>query len=106
MANSNIKDLIFEHGQRYVREVLADHLREEGFISKNDVHWYRLINNQILQYIFFHTSHTFFRFSWKYHTVVTHYLRFRNSPKVYICSLQAILPQITKRRNIPGAALQ
>jgi len=60
MANSNIKDLIFEHGQRYVREVLADHLREEGFISKNDVHWYRLINNQILQSIFFHTSNTFF----------------------------------------------
>ena len=56
----NVKELIFEHGQRYVTEVLADSLREEGFISNNDVHWYRLVNTQIVQSIFFQTPFTFF----------------------------------------------
>jgi hypothetical protein len=46
--------------QRYIREVFADRLRQEGFASyKNqDIHWYRLVNNEVVQAVYFVTRHT------------------------------------------------
>ena len=41
--------MLFEHTQRFMREVMAERLREEGFVSYKgeDIHWYRLVNNDI-----------------------------------------------------------
>lgn len=51
---------LFEHAQRYMREVMAPRLREEGFVSYKgeDIHWYRLVNNEVVQAIYFGTRHT------------------------------------------------
>lgn len=51
---------LFEHAQRYVREVMADRLREEGFVSYKgeDIHWYRLVDNKVVHAIYFCTRHT------------------------------------------------
>lgn len=55
MANNS---QLFEHTQRYVREVMAERLRAEGFSSYKgeDIHWFRLINNEVIQSIYFATS--------------------------------------------------
>ena len=55
MANNN--QLQTEHIQRLVRELFADRLRQEGFVSyKNqDIAWYRLVNQEVLQTIYFYT---------------------------------------------------
>ena len=54
MANNS---QLFEHTQRYVREVMADTLRAAGFSSYKgeDIHWYRLVNNEVVQSIYFAT---------------------------------------------------
>lgn len=46
---------LFEHMQRYTREVFADRLRKEGFSSYKgqDVHWYRIVNNEVIQAVYF-----------------------------------------------------
>lgn len=51
---------LFEHTQRYIREVMADRLRAEGFVSYKgeDIHWYRLINNEVVHAVYFITRHT------------------------------------------------
>lgn len=50
---------LFEHAQIYIREVMADRLRSEGFVSykSEDIHWYRLVNNEVIQTIYFVTRH-------------------------------------------------
>ena len=50
---------LFEHAQRYIREVFASRLREEGFSSYkgDDIHWYRLINNEVVHAVYFTTRH-------------------------------------------------
>ena len=59
MANNN--QLQTEHIQRLVRALFADRLRQEGFVSyKNqDVAWYRLVNQEVLQTIYFYTIDSF-----------------------------------------------
>jgi len=46
---------LFEHMQRYTREVFAECLRKEGFSSYKgqDIHWYRIMNNEVIQAIYF-----------------------------------------------------
>ena len=46
---------LFEHMQRYTREVFAERLRKEGFSSYKgqDIHWYRIVNNEVIQAIYF-----------------------------------------------------
>lgn len=50
---------LFEHMQRYTREVFAEHLRKEGFSSYKgqDVHWYRIVNNEVVQAVYFVAFH-------------------------------------------------
>lgn len=50
---------IFEHMQRYTREVFAERLRQEGFSSYRgqDIHWYRLVNNEVIQAVYFVAFH-------------------------------------------------
>lgn len=50
---------LFYHVQRFVREVFADRLREAGFSSYKgeDVHWFRLVNGQVIQGVYFVTRH-------------------------------------------------
>ena len=57
MAKSSV---LFEHAQRYAQEVMAPRLREEGFVSYKgeDLHWYRLVNNEIVQAVYLGTRHT------------------------------------------------
>lgn len=51
---------LFEHIQRFVREVMADTLHAAGFSSYKgeDIHWYRIVNNEVVQSIYFVSSHT------------------------------------------------
>ena len=51
---------LFEHTQRYVREVMADRLRSEGFVSykDEDIHWYRLVDNEVIHAVYFITRST------------------------------------------------
>ena len=46
---------LFEHMQRYTREVFAERMRKEGFSSYkgHDIHWYRLVNNEVIQAVYF-----------------------------------------------------
>lgn len=55
----NISEL-FEHVQRYTREIFAERLREEGFSSYKgqDIHWYRLVNGEVVHAVYFVTQHT------------------------------------------------
>ena len=56
------QSLLFSHVQRYVREVYADQLRQAGFISyRNEgVHWYRLVNGDVLHGVYFVTRYPAF----------------------------------------------
>lgn len=58
MANVT-KSELFEHEQRYLQEIFAERLRQEGFLSykRENIHWYRLVNNQVVQAIYFVTRH-------------------------------------------------
>lgn len=51
---------LFEHTQRYVREVMADRLRAEGFVSYKgeDIHWYKRINDDVVHAVYFVTRHS------------------------------------------------
>ncbi len=50
---------LFKHMQRYTSEVFAEHLRREGFFSYKgqDVHWYRLVNKEVIQAVYFVAFH-------------------------------------------------
>lgn len=50
--------IVNEHAQNYIRAVMADRLRSEGFVSRGgkDFHWYRLVNNDVVQAVYFHTQ--------------------------------------------------
>ena len=50
----------YDHMQRYVRAVFAERLRQAGFSSYKgeDIHWYRLIDGQVVQAVYFVSSHT------------------------------------------------
>lgn len=50
---------LFAHMQKYTREVFAARLREEGFSSYKgqDIHWYRLVNNEVVQSVHFVPFH-------------------------------------------------
>lgn len=54
------QNALFEHAQRYIREVMAPRLKEEGFVSYKgeDIHWYRLVSNEVVQAVCFTTRHT------------------------------------------------
>lgn len=54
----NFKNQLLDHGQRYVRAVMAERLRQEGFISRDgkDIHWYRVINREVVQTVCFFTN--------------------------------------------------
>ena len=56
MAHDKTK-VLNENAQNYVRAVMADHLRREGYVSKDgmDLQWYRVINGDVLQAVFFYT---------------------------------------------------
>ena len=58
--------MLFEHTQRFMREVMAGRLRKEGFVSYKgeDIHWYRLVNNEVIQTIYFVTRHTSLQGNW------------------------------------------
>ena len=49
---------ILEASQQYIRAVFADRLREEGFVSPNscDFMWYRVVNQEVINSIFFYTG--------------------------------------------------
>lgn len=50
---------LFDHVQRFVREVFSHRLREAGFSSYKgeDVHWFRLVNGEVIQSVYFVTRH-------------------------------------------------
>lgn len=45
------------HAQNYVRAIMAEELRQRGFVSKNgmDLHWYRIIDGKVIQTVLFYT---------------------------------------------------
>lgn len=59
MSKPSKKEL-FEHVQRFVREVFAQRLKEAGFVSymNEDIHWYRIVNGNVIHAIYFVTRHT------------------------------------------------
>ena len=56
------KNELFSHVQKFVREVYAEQLKEAGFHSYRDegVHWFRLVNDEVIQTVYFVTRHTTF----------------------------------------------
>ncbi|MBQ3505023.1 MAG: hypothetical protein IJA75_10040 [Oscillospiraceae bacterium] len=56
MAQDKMK-ILNEHAKNYIHAVMADSLRQEGYVSKDekDLHWYRVINGDVLQAVFFYT---------------------------------------------------
>ena len=57
MEQISKKQQVDLHVQRYVRAVMAERLRNEGFVSRDgrDIFWYRVIDNQVVQSVLFHT---------------------------------------------------
>lgn len=53
--NDNVLDV---HAQKYIQSVMAEELRKRGFVSKDgmDLHWYRMVNDTVLQTVFFYTQ--------------------------------------------------
>lgn len=49
------KGILFAHAQCYIREVMADRLRSEGFVSGDgeDIHWFRIIGGNVMHAIYF-----------------------------------------------------
>jgi hypothetical protein len=60
MGKATPKGVLLQHAQNYVRAVMADRLREEGFVSKDgeDVYWYRVVNGDVIHSVSFITRHT------------------------------------------------
>lgn len=58
LRNSRLQ--LFEHAQRYIQEVFSERLRQEGFVSyrDEDIHWYRLVNNEVIHAVYFVSRHT------------------------------------------------
>ena len=54
----NKKTIANQHAQAYIREVLAEQLIQQGFVSRRgqDIHWYRVVNGEILQAVLFNTQ--------------------------------------------------
>ena len=59
MAKSKDKAIRNMHARRYVEAVFATRLRDEGFMCPDDrlLCWYRVINHEIIQYLYFYTIH-------------------------------------------------
>lgn len=51
--------ILFEHVQRFIREVFKDRLRQAGFCSyrNEDIHWFRLVNNEVIHAVYFVTDY-------------------------------------------------
>lgn len=51
--------VLTEHVQKFIREVYADRLRQAGFCSyrSEDIHWFRLVNNEVIHAIYFVTDY-------------------------------------------------
>ena len=49
-----------EAARRYVEEIWAERLREEGFVCPDDklLCWYRIINKEIVHFLCFATNHS------------------------------------------------
>ena len=60
MGKTTPKGVLLQHAQNYIRAVMADRLREEGFVSKDgdDVYWYRVVNGDVIHSVSFITRHT------------------------------------------------
>lgn len=56
---NNSRTQLFEHTQRYIREVFSECLRQEGFVSYRDegIHWYRLVNSEVVHAVYFISRH-------------------------------------------------
>lgn len=52
------KSELLPHAQVFIRDVMADLLRSEGFVSRDgdDIQWYRVIDHEIVQAVFFYTT--------------------------------------------------
>ena len=85
------KSALYEHTQRYVREIMANTLRQEGFVSRDgkDVHWFRIVGGNVLHAIYF-VSDIFF----------PPFLRVR------YCCTPLFIPPLTSngicQKNMPG----
>lgn len=51
----------FEYAQRYIQEVMADRLKQAGFVSRKGecINWYRIVNDEVIQTVYFRTSNKF-----------------------------------------------
>lgn len=51
------KKLLEEHARIYIREIMAERLCREGFVSRTGegFHWYRVVNGDVLQAVYFYT---------------------------------------------------
>lgn len=56
------KNELYVHVQRFVREVYSEQLRKAGFVSyrNEDIHWFRLVNQEVIQMIYFVTDYVGF----------------------------------------------
>lgn len=52
------KQLLNDHASRYIHEVMSDQLISRGYVSRNNegLHWYRIINGNLLQAIYFYSQ--------------------------------------------------
>lgn len=52
------KQMLNDHAQRYISEVMSDQLIDRGYVSRNNegLHWYRLINGNLLQVVYFYSQ--------------------------------------------------
>ena len=59
MGKSTNRALLNEHTRRYIEEIWADRLRQEGFTCPDDklLCWYRVVNQEICQFLLFFTAH-------------------------------------------------
>lgn len=100
---------LFEHAQRYIREVMADRLRSEGFVSYKgeDIHWYRLVNNEVVHAVYFITRHTalpsFFEIRYGCHPLYIPPI-FQKSPYMYGTPNYEQMNDIVPER-VPGSTL-
>lgn len=55
------KSILYEHAQQYIREVMADLLCQEGFVSweGEDIHWFRVAGGNVLHAIYFISDMSF-----------------------------------------------
>lgn len=84
--------IIRTHIQKFIRATMADLLREEGFVSKDDqdICWYRIQSGTVVQSVYFFTQHrelpTFMEIGFGCHPLF----------------LSPIFPNTPLIRNLPG----